>query len=142
MPSRTARQQGRTFVAAGCLWLLTSCNCEDCHPATELELPPLVDVPAHTVALEFAREPEVSAVEIVCTWSGSAWTCSPDQEEFDFDEPENTWFVRIRGPAGSTIVERAPQSTDPGEGWPTSCPPCYPFAVSLDEADFAPVLAH
>ncbi len=73
------------------------------------------------------RDPDVASAEIVCTWSMSAWTCLPDQEEFQFDDPERPWFVRIEGPAGAVEIERDPFSTDPGEGWPTSCPHCYPY---------------
>jgi hypothetical protein len=118
------------------------CNCEDCHPATELGLPELEDVSSQVVVVEFFRDPDVASAEIVCTWSMSAWTCLPDQEEFQFDDPERPWFVRIEGPAGAVEIERDPFSTDPGEGWPTSCPHCYPYLVSLHQADFAPVFSH
>lgn len=120
---------------------MVGCNCEDCHPATELGLPLLEGVPAaESVVVEFSREPDMSSVDVACSWSGSGWECFPDQEEFQFEEPQRTWFVHLKGPSGDRVVEREPQSTDPGEGWPTSCPGCYPFIVPLAEVDFEPVL--
>ncbi len=141
MKSKSRRRCAPSVLAASyCLWLV-GCNCEDCHPATELRLPELEVVPSQVVVVEFSRELDVASPEIVCTWSMSMWSCSPDQEEFQFDEPERPWFVRIEGPAGAVEIERDPFSTDPGEGWPTSCPHCYPYSVSLHQADFVPVLS-
>ena len=119
--------------------------CDECVPDTQIVLPTLTSQVSQTVTVGFANAPG-GTPRVTCTWesgpdiSDAAWTCLPPPPNVVSGMPEyhfggeRRWFVQATGPSGSSEFENPAVSSDPGEGWPGSCP-CYPdeLRVNVEE---------
>jgi hypothetical protein len=128
--------------------VLVGC-CDECVPDTLIALPPLTSEVAQTVTVGFANT-SGGTPKVTCTWESGPeiakgdWTCVPppvamvgDKREYHF-RGEKNWFIQATGPSGSTELENPAVSTDPGEGWPGSCP-CYPDELEVDEDELSAI---
>jgi hypothetical protein len=75
------------------------------------------------------------------------WSCSSMQQassmgkrfELRNANVQSDWLLHLQGPTGAIDIERKPNDTDPGEGWPTSCSPCYSHDIQITSDDLSQV---
>lgn len=131
---------------------VSGCNCEDCVPTLGVALPDLPVASSQAVSIELRPADGDDKSVITCSptldaANKPAWTCSSMQQaastgkQFEFRNVnvQGDWLVHLQGPTGAIDVTRKPNDTDPGEGWPTSCTPCYSHDIHITTDDLSQV---
>lgn len=147
---RWSGRSGAVIFALAAARLFTACNCEDCKPDLELDLPELSPNAEQTVTLELSLS-QGGKAEVTCVWqSGPAiekpqWTCDPPSRNparlvYHFDGRPMKWFLRARGPGDEVEFERTAFDGAPFEGWPGSCPSCWEDQLRVEQTDLDAVL--